>query len=384
MNVTTGHSNTAVGFQALYGGAGPFITPITYNTAIGYQALYEGANAATSVAIGAQALYHGVNSGTNVAIGYWALYSDSGGNQNVAVGTEALYSNAGYSNTAVGHAAMYYNTTGLGNVAFGLHALYNSTTGSFNTAIGDDAFLYNTSGSYNTAIGANATINWDTLTNATAIGANATVSQSNSLVLGATGTNVGIGIDTPKALLDVAGNVRIADGTQGAGYVLTSDASGFANWQPISSTGIAQSAQFVQYGAQPSPVNAGQPLTYSVTILSSSGITAATGIFGLYTQSGTVFTLADTGRYEVNYQVNNTGTGGIILYMGATTTTMAPLMYTMIGAGTVTASIIVEIDTPNSVLSVNAAAGNTGAFNVPANSSSNNQSATTVSIKQIY
>ena len=46
--------------------------------------------------------------------------------------------------------------------------------------------------------------------------------------------NVGIGTAQPQAKLDVVGNVRIADGTQVAGHVLTSDANGVASWQPLS------------------------------------------------------------------------------------------------------------------------------------------------------
>jgi|GEM_PF-6059942 len=43
--------------------------------------------------------------------------------------------------------------------------------------------------------------------------------------------NVGIGTASPGAKLDVGGQVKIADGTQGAGKVLTSDANGLASWQ---------------------------------------------------------------------------------------------------------------------------------------------------------
>ncbi len=49
-----------------------------------------------------------------------------------------------------------------------------------------------------------------------------------------TGGNVGIGTGavTPLAKLDVAGKIRVADGSQGNGKVLTSDANGIATWQP--------------------------------------------------------------------------------------------------------------------------------------------------------
>lgn len=45
------------------------------------------------------------------------------------------------------------------------------------------------------------------------------------------GGNVGIGIAAPAAKLDIAGNVKIDDGTQGDGKVLTSDANGLASWK---------------------------------------------------------------------------------------------------------------------------------------------------------
>jgi hypothetical protein len=63
---------------------------------------------------------------------------------------------------------------------------------------------------------------------------------SNKMLFGTSGVdrvtidgsgNVGIGTPTPVAKLDVIGNIKISDGTQGTGKVLTSDANGLASWQ---------------------------------------------------------------------------------------------------------------------------------------------------------
>ncbi|MDY3535377.1 hypothetical protein PG614_05415 [Riemerella anatipestifer] len=43
--------------------------------------------------------------------------------------------------------------------------------------------------------------------------------------------NFGIGTDTPETKLDIEGTVKIVDGTQGAGKVLTSDSNGNASWE---------------------------------------------------------------------------------------------------------------------------------------------------------
>ena len=58
--------------------------------------------------------------------------------------------------------------------------------------------------------------------------------QSNILVVRHDG-KVGIGTDSPGAKLHVAGSLRVTDGTQGTGKVLTSDASGNASWSNAAS-----------------------------------------------------------------------------------------------------------------------------------------------------
>ncbi len=67
-------------------------------------------------------------------------------------------------------------------------------------------------------------------------------SQGNYLLFINGGTQrVGIGTDNPSANLDIQGTLRVADGTQGAGKVLTSDASGVASWASVSTHSIGES-----------------------------------------------------------------------------------------------------------------------------------------------
>lgn len=64
-------------------------------------------------------------------------------------------------------------------------------------------------------------------------GHNGNLSAWNHLAINPAGGHVGIGTSNPIAKLDVAGNVRIADGTQGAGKLLKSDANGLASWSQV-------------------------------------------------------------------------------------------------------------------------------------------------------
>ncbi|MBK6839925.1 MAG: hypothetical protein IPG90_17950 [Bacteroidetes bacterium] len=61
------------------------------------------------------------------------------------------------------------------------------------------------------------------------------------------GSNVGIGAPIPAAKLDVAGTIKITDGSQGAGKVLTSNASGLASWQQASGGATYRWASFHTY-----------------------------------------------------------------------------------------------------------------------------------------
>ena len=158
---------------------------------------------------------------------------------------------------------------------------------------------------------------------------------------------------------------------------------------PDGATGVVSSAQYVQLGSQPATVAIGQPFTYTTAVLTtpSTSISASTAVFNPpFSASGTVFTLTNIGRYEVNYQMTIVEDGGVVLYLGSTIPTMLPLPYTMIGKtpnGQMSGSVIIQTTTSPSFVSVNAAAGNSAAITVPPNSSTTNMSATTVSFKQI-
>ena len=150
--------------------------------------------------------------------------------------------------------------------------------------------------------------------------------------------------------------------------------------------GVVTSTMYAQLGSQPATVGAGQPFTYSTTILSSPFVVVSTEINPPFTTSGTLFQLVNIGIYEVNYQMTYPTDGGVVLYFGTTILAMAPLSYTMIGKspnGQAFGSVIIVTTTPNSFLSVNAAAGNSAAIGIPPNSSTTNMSSTTVSIKQL-
>jgi hypothetical protein len=197
-----GTDNTFIGLSA-----GNTSMTGSYNSAIGAGALALNTTGYSNTAGGASALIYNTTGYGNTATGAFSLRGNTTGNNNVANGAEALYGNTtGYNNTAMGRYSLNINTTGYGNTASGSHSLLNNSSGSANTGLGWYAGDSNTTGSNNTFVGYLADAASGALTNATAIGSSAIVGQSNSLVLGSTGVNVGIGTSTPTVALDVNRN----------------------------------------------------------------------------------------------------------------------------------------------------------------------------------
>lgn len=215
------------------------------NTSFGADALNPLTTGLYNTASGVSSLKSNTSGTWNTSFGYESLLDNTTGWANIAFGPRSLQNNTtGGWNSAMGTASMDLNTAGNYNAALGMYSLQNNTTGSNNTATGYSALANNVTGSNNTGIGKTAQTGTN-LTNATAIGANASATTSNSLVLGSiNGTNgatasvnVGIGTTAPADRLHVVGNIRMVDGNQAAGKVLTSDANGTATWQTPTVTG---------------------------------------------------------------------------------------------------------------------------------------------------
>ncbi|MDB5254663.1 MAG: Collagen triple helix repeat protein [Candidatus Nomurabacteria bacterium] len=199
---------------------------------------------------------------------------------------------------------------------------------------------------------------------------------------GAIGTSGSNGTNGSNGAAGIIGTTGLTGDTGPAGTTGATGLTGLAG-----TNGAVSSALYVRYGSQPATVGAGQPFTYSTTILSTTGITSATAVFNPpFTASGTIFTLTNIGRYEIQYQMSYPTDGGIVLYAGSSLATMAPITYSMVGKSPdtpVNGNVIIQTTAVNSVVSVNAAAGNAAAIGIPPNSSTTNQNATTVSFKQI-
>lgn len=144
-------------------------------------------------------------------------------------GVNALYANvSGTNNTALGYTALYSNVVGSSNTALGTNTLLLST-GNSNVGIGHNAGATLTSGNNNIFIGDGVTPNIAT-----------TASDQLNIgnwIYGNSGS-IGIGVQNPGAKLDIAGTIKVTDGTQAAGRVLMSDATGLAHWGIAAATEV--------------------------------------------------------------------------------------------------------------------------------------------------
>lgn len=200
----------------------------TYSTFIGFQAGNSNTIGEGNLAIGSLALKENTEGTGNVAMGFASLLENQG-DHNTAVGNGSMeYSDSAYFNVGIGYEALRTLTNGQYNVALGAEA--GNTDGSHHkigsTYLGYHAGNQNT-GDYNVFIGHKA--------GTSAFPSNPWQNADNRLVIanGAGGPDdVLVYGEFDDQLLAVNGTLRVNDGTQANGYVLTSDAAGNASWQP--------------------------------------------------------------------------------------------------------------------------------------------------------
>ena len=177
--------------------------------------------------------------GDNIGIGNSAMQATGGiaGNNNIALGSNPMQTSgkiAGTDNIAIGNHAFWVNNSDISsyNIGIGNWALYDTMgKGNANIQIGNRYIGTPVVGQLNQVVAIGNEINGLTTSN----------TDSNVILLGKIGSDgpkVGIGTYKPGAKLEVnngttAGAVKIVDGTQGAGRVLTSDANGLATWKNV-------------------------------------------------------------------------------------------------------------------------------------------------------
>jgi hypothetical protein len=286
---TIGDFNTALGIQALLNNIDG-----QYNSATGSQALISNTSGQGNTANGHRALFGNGVGNNNSAAGASALQANIS-DYNSAMGASALqFNTTGNKNAAFGRYAGYTNTIGNNNTFLGTDADaslnnltnataigYNAIVGASNSmvlgGIGTDAVnvgigLINPSLSklYVKGVGSNTENNGLRIESPNATQAldilpgfaltNGTVSgiqEDNTMTFRSSGFTsgnfafangneehmrlttagyLGIGTTSPTSKLEIVGDIKIVDGTQGFGKILTSDGAGKASWQtPVSS-----------------------------------------------------------------------------------------------------------------------------------------------------
>src|SRR6185436_13888183 len=264
LNITTGNGNSfygvASGQSTSSGSNNCFFGDDAGNlNTYGGSNNYFGKSAGRSNVSGISNCFFGSSAGLNNTasnnsfFGHISGASNTTGAFNSFFGVSSGFLNTtGNSNSFFGANSGTSNTSGIENAFFGFQSGQNTSSGFSTSAFGSRAGNNNTTGSQNTFVGSSADCSTGNLFNATAIGAGTIVSANNSMVLG-NNANVGIGISAPLDKLHVVGNIRMADGNQAAGKVLTSDANGKATWQVIPPSTPTGTANGDLNGTYPNP-----------------------------------------------------------------------------------------------------------------------------------
>jgi len=146
-------------------------------------------------------------------------YSYSFGINSVASSESAIAIGIGCQATGSTSFAIGNGAASIGDISF--------ATG---TSVNSESYAETAIGLYNTDYTPTSTGSWGATDRLFVIGNGVNSgSRSDALVMLKNG-NTGLGTSTPDTTLHVVGKMKYEDGTQGDGYVLTSDADGMATW----------------------------------------------------------------------------------------------------------------------------------------------------------
>ncbi|MFA6232963.1 MAG: tail fiber domain-containing protein [Bacteroidota bacterium] len=317
----------------------------SYSTAFGYDTrasgLYAIAMGAGTIATASGATAIG-NSTDAVAENSTAMGNGTtaSGSASTAMGSATVAS--GSVSTAMGNGA---TASGTASTAMGEQSV---ASGSNATAMGystlASSYATTSLGRYN--LGGGNSTSWVSTDPLFEIGiGTGSSARANALTVLKNG-NVGIGLHNPAAELEVSGlvkvngQVRIYDGSQGAGKVLTSDASGLAAWTtPLASGNLDQSYDFGGAGAgRTITADAGPVTIEGMDGLLSTGINSGAALvqsigagtrmhwypkqsaFRAGTVSGTQWDDASVGQYSAAFGYNATASGSSSAALGSGST----------------------------------------------------------------
>jgi hypothetical protein len=192
----------------------------------------KGATGPSATAMGLNTTASGSNS---IAMGQ--LNSASGGNS-TAMGQ--LTSASGTASTAMGSITI---ASGFAAIATGSNT---TASGIITTAMGDNTKAKSYGelavGIYNDTLSSVSNSNSNDSNRVFTVGNGDASARKTAFVVQQNG-NVGINRKVATEKLDIVGSIKIEDGTQGAGKVLTSDANGKASWQTAAGGGATDSSQ---------------------------------------------------------------------------------------------------------------------------------------------
>ena len=226
--------------------AGWLATNAQYSNFVGYYAGNMAANASNSNFLGRYAGWPAVNASNSNFLGYQAGYSATSASNSNFLGNSAGYeaTNAQYSNF-LGYQAGSSATSAQYSNFFGYQAGANLTGTSDNIAIGRGAAYRATSFSVTSGIfiGGNCTTNGTAVTNVIGLGNDITLTTSNTVVIGNSSQNIGIGgLVNPSYKLDVSGSGRFTSNLLVQGTVTVSGDVGIGTTSPSEKLSISGNA----------------------------------------------------------------------------------------------------------------------------------------------